>query len=559
MDTVWEILQRLWRRASGHGVRALFFGLTAMQAGAVWLHRSFPTQDGPVQLYYTDVLADLLRGGGRYSAYFRTNSHSPVYCFFNYALLLLNQVFSPLTSERVLVCLYVVAFSLGVWFLVRSVERQNDWLPFFLLPFAFHSYLYLGIYNFSFGIAALLFAMGVWLRSTPGWTWKASLLWLALVAVLCVMHPLTLAFLGLFISGHMAAIFVGACRAAEGGIWGRMRAAWRHIARSVATAAPVAAAMLWVASLSSSAAHGPAVSEHVDIAYRLRGLLQMAPLSPFVDPLYRFCLLLLLLLPGSLVAIRSVRASWRHRPAAGAAIFALGLTAAVGLALFALGPRWFLGAGYFAARMSVIFVVCCLSALAPLTLPRPLHRAALATAVCVVTLMAVIRYRQTATVVNALIPIYDARPLQEGGWGAIVSGEEEGVDGLNFNPYFWAGAHYARESKAVLLNTPWIYGPLAIITPRAVHAWDGASPESMRRILSSAGQQGAVSRVVFVCGGKWDPAQREMASSISLTRGLGLVRVFESEVNYCDGRAGAARTPGYTEGSLSNGKPEGMR
>jgi hypothetical protein len=374
------------------------------------------------------------------------------------------------------------------------------------------------------------------------------LLWLALLAALCAIHPLTLAFLGLFISGHMAAIFVGACRAAEGGIWGRMRAGWRHIARSVAIAAPVAAAMLWVSTFSSSAASGPAVSSHADVADRLRCLLQMIPLSPFFAPLYRFGLLLLVLLPASLVAIRPVRASWRHRPAAGAASFALGVTAAVGLALFVLGPSWFLGAGFFADRMSVIFVVCFLAALAPLTLPRPLRRALLATAVCVLPLLAVIRYRQTATVVNALIPIYDARPLQEGGWGAIVSGAE-GVDGLNFNPYYWAGAHYARESKAVLLNAPWIYGPLAIFTPRAAHAWDGASPESMRRILS-AGPQGVAPKIAFVCGGKWDPAHREMTSSISLTRSLGLVRVFESEVYYCDGRGGAATALGHLPNAL---------
>jgi hypothetical protein len=559
MITVWEILQRLRRRASGHGVQALFFGLTAVQAGAVWLHRSFPTQDGPVQLYYTDVLADLLRDGGRYSAYFRLNSLTPVYCFFNYALLLLNQMFSPLTSERILVCLYVVVFSLGVRFLVHSVEPRNDWLPFLLLPFAFHTFLYLGIYNYSFGIAALLFAMGVWLRSMPGWTTRALLLWFVLVAALITMHQLTLAFLGLFISVHLAATFLSACRAAGGGIWGRMRAGWQRIALSVAIAAPVAVAMLWVASFASSAIRTATVSEHVDVASRLRGLLQMVFLSPFSDPLYRFCLLLLVLLPASLVAVRSVRVWRTDRPAAGAATFALGLTAAVALAVFALGPPWFLGAGYFAARMSVIFVVCSLPALAPLTLPRPLRRAVLATAVCLITLLAVIRYRQTAAVVNALTPIYDARPLQEGGWGAIVSGEEGGVDGLTFNPYFWAGAHYARLGKAVLLNAPWIYGRLAVITPRAVHAWDGAQPDRMRRILSSPEQQGVAPKIAFVCGGKWDHAHLEMASSIDLTRDLGFVRVFESEVNYCDGRTGARTTAGTTEARQFSGKPERMR
>ena len=529
----------------------MFFALTALQAGAVWLHRSFPTQDGPIQLYYTDVLADLLRGGGTYSAYFRLNSHAPVYCFFNYAMLLLNQVFAPLTSERILVCLYVVAFSFGARFLIHSIDRRNDWLPFFFLPFAFHSYLYLGIYNFTFGIATLLFAMGVWLRSAPRWTWRASLLWLALLAALCIMHQLTLAFLGLFIAGQAAATWVGRWRAAEGGIGGRAWAASRHVARSVAMAVPVGAAMLWVASFSSSAVSSPAVGVQFGVAVRLRGLLQMIPLSPFINPLYRFCLLLFVLLPVPLIAIRAVRASWTDRPAAGAASFGLGLTAAVGLALFVLAPWWFLGAGYFASRMSLIFVVCYLAALAPLRLPGTLRRAVLAIVVCLLPLLAVIRYRQTEAIVNRLAPVYDARPLLAGQWGAIVSGEEGDVPGLMFNPYYWAGAHYARQGRAVLLNAPWIYGPLAIITTRNAHAWDGVSPDRMLRILSSAGQLGATSKIGFVCGGKWDyPEHRAMASSASLTRGLGFVRVFESEVYYCDGRAGITTLAGQLSSAL---------
>jgi hypothetical protein len=274
----------------------------------------------------------------------------------------------------------------------------------------------------------------------------------------------------------------------------------------------------------------------------------MIPLSPFINPLYQFCLLMFVLLPLLLITIRAVRASWKDRLAAGAASFGLGLTAVVALALFTLAPRWFLGAGYFAARMSLIFVVCCLAALAPFSLPETLRRAALAIVICLLPLLALIRYRQTDAIVNRLTPLYDARPLLAGKWGAIVSGEEEDVPGLRFNPYYWAGAHYARQGRAVLLNAPWIYGSLAIITTRNAHAWDGVSPGKMLRILSSAGQQRAASKIDFVCGGKWDyPEHRAMASSASLTRGLGFVRVFESEIYYCDGRAGSITLAGFDQ------------
>jgi len=240
------------------------------------------------------------------------------------------------------------------------------------------------------------------------------------------------------------------------------------------------------------------------------------------------------LLPVSLITIRAARNTWRPGQTALAGSLALALTATLGVGLFVFGPPWLFGMGFFTDRMSVIFVVCGLAAMAPLTLPKPLRRAAIATAVCVLPVMTAIRDRQTAPLVRALAPIYDAKPAETGGWGAIVSGTET-VDGLMFNPYYWAGAHYARQSQAILLNTPWIYGRLAIFRPRTTHPWDGAPPDDMLRILSAA-EPAAASQVGFICGGKWDPAHHEMASSDSLTRGLGLVRVFESDVYYCDGK-----------------------
>jgi hypothetical protein len=438
----------------------------------------------------------------------------------------------------VLVSLYVAAFSIGAWFLIRSIEPGNHWLAFFVIPFAFHNYLYLGIYNFTFGIAVLLFAMGVWLRAAPAWTWRGWLLWLALILLLCSVHPLSLAFLGLFAAGHTLAILVATTRAGTGNLSDRLRTGWGRIARSVAAGAVLGIALLWVATYSASASVAAAAKDphlvQAPAADRLRMLLQMVPLSPYFAPVYRFCLLLLVLLPVSLIAIRAARDTWKPSQAAKAGCLALALTAALGLGLFVFGPPWLFAMGYFADRMSVIFVVCGLAALAPLTLPKPLRHAAVAVAVCVLPLMTVIRDRQTAPLVRALAPIYDAKPADTGGWGAIVSGTET-VDGLMYNPYYWAGAHYARQRQAILMNAPWIYGRASIFTPRAAHPWDGASPDDMLRILSGV-ERAAASQVGFICGGKWDPAHHEMASSDSLTRGLGLVRVFESDVYYCDGK-----------------------
>src|SRR4051812_4984100 len=111
------MLRRTWHWILGlDGCEKLFFIFTALQAGAVWLHRAFPTQDGPTQIYLADVLEDLVRGSGAYSKYFQVQGYAHPYSFSLYALMALNQVFVPLTSERMLVCLYFVAFGLGARF-----------------------------------------------------------------------------------------------------------------------------------------------------------------------------------------------------------------------------------------------------------------------------------------------------------------------------------------------------------------------------------------------------------------------------------------------------------
>ena len=152
-----------------------------------------------MQRYLSDVLEDLIRKTGAYSSYYQLQGYAHPYSFSLYALVALNQVFQPLTSERVLVFVYFVAFALGVRFLIRSVNAENHWLPLFLIPFAYNEYLSLGIYNFSYAMALVMFLMGLWLRWSGAWTATRSVIWLALLMVLAWMHHVPLGILGVFV------------------------------------------------------------------------------------------------------------------------------------------------------------------------------------------------------------------------------------------------------------------------------------------------------------------------------------------------------------------------
>jgi hypothetical protein len=154
-------------------------------------------------------------------------------------------------------------------------------------------------------------------------------------------------------------------------------------------------------------------------------------------------------------------------------------------------------------------------------LPANLRRAAIGIAVCLAVLLVGVRDRETGRIVSKLTPLYDARPGTVGGSGALVSAVVADP-GIYFNPYLWSGAHYVRARRAVLLNAPWIYGPMAVITPRERHPWDGLGPETMGDVLP-------LQRANFVCGGTPAPVAP------------GMVRVFASDWYHCDKTDEASR------------------
>jgi hypothetical protein len=528
-------LQRMFDHARSLDIyERLFFILTTIQAGVVWLHRSFPTQDGPFQIYLANVLGDLIRGTGIYSSYYQAQGYVHPYSFTVYALMLLNQVFHPLIAEKILVSVYFVVFALGARFLVRSIHAENHWLPLFMLPFAFNTYLCLGIYNFSFGIALMMFLAGVWLRWSGQWSIVRSLLWLSLLMLLALMHHVPLLILGGFAGIHLIARAVQFLRSgspAPAGIF----AAWQKLRGDAGNALLLAAPLGWYGSfaLASARSVAPTIAA-VQVSWldRIKALMEMLPISPYLVSGYCFCLVVLVVAPSALLLLRPSGVSFALNPAA--ACLALSASAAVCLAVYVFGPHFLFGHshGYFAERMALPFVIFVLAALAPLQLPPNLGRIAAIFVTALLLHMTAVRERETARMVADLTPLYDAQPTPPGSSGAIIAGTE-GLEGLTFNPYYWAGALYAQQGQAVLLNASWTYEPISLVATRHAHPWDDTtSPDHFRQVLQKSGvpQSPPIS---FLCGGKWDASSKRAGSA--LAQQSGLVPVFDSSVYYCYG------------------------
>ena len=106
-----------------------FLALLAATALILWAAPVFPSQDGPAHLYYVDVLRGVLTHSAPYAQYFRIKSLLTPYVLEYYSLLALELIFPAATSEKVLLCGYVLLFGFGFRYLVESVaERRSPWI-----------------------------------------------------------------------------------------------------------------------------------------------------------------------------------------------------------------------------------------------------------------------------------------------------------------------------------------------------------------------------------------------------------------------------------------------
>ncbi len=159
----------------------------------IWLFEYFPTQDGPIHLSNAKVFLEYDNPACPVlPEYYRLNSGIGPNWFSLLSLAGLLRLFSPAIAEKLLLSAYVLALLGSAYFAILGISRRNRFLLLLVFPFVFNYFVFLGFYNFIFGLPFVFLFLGIVLRSGSRLGWReASLLALASVLAFFI-HPLTM-------------------------------------------------------------------------------------------------------------------------------------------------------------------------------------------------------------------------------------------------------------------------------------------------------------------------------------------------------------------------------
>jgi hypothetical protein len=185
--------------------RVLFFVLLALQLVPLWSVHYFLTGDGPCHLYNAKVLLDFFQGGEAKSFFsswmFVNTALEPNWFSHATMSLLMGLGTPPFLAEKLLQTFYVLAFGLGLRFMIRQLNPNALFLSTFGLLLTYHHVFQMGFYNYSCSLAIMFWTTGYWLKHRQDWN-AGRMLGLGLGFVLLYFcHPIGLLLSFLMIGG----------------------------------------------------------------------------------------------------------------------------------------------------------------------------------------------------------------------------------------------------------------------------------------------------------------------------------------------------------------------
>jgi hypothetical protein len=471
----------------------------------------FPSQDGPLHLYYVNIFRQLLsHREGVYSQTFYVAHILPPYSLYYYGLIAIGTLTSLETADKLLVCLCFIILAVGLRTLVRTVSGRSEWVPFLILPILINWPLMMGFVNYSLATGMACFALAIWCGA-----WKLSGAWrrvcfLVMLAAIVLTHPVPWMFVLAFTGFDLA------CRLLA--LWPR-QTGWKHAPETTSFLAD----LLTVLVASSAVLYLRLFSPQIRSADTApAGLfLREAPLRAT-----RY-------LSGRGLAVFSGNnpAAWIHRGVLGiilvsALVFTLsgllrpvqddnarrgrvwGWFAIAFVIALPLIPPNLNGSWFFAARLLSLVYIALVVACSP-RLGRSRMAIPLASLCAILSLFNLaVSVKRLSPIAREIATLRDAPVVHTARPGLLMRFPSYDYPaGLGYEPFYWAGAAYFRRNNLLLYDTAWLELPIIPIKPRPqqLAALDSAflvrTPVNGAAEFSTTQSRAAtLSRVGFVLG-----------------------------------------------------------
>ena len=437
----------------------------------------FPTQDGPMHLYYVRIMQAILlhHDPGLFPKYFTIKHLLPPYSLYYYLLLFLGQFVSLVTADKLIICLYVFLFLFGFRFLAQSIGSGSDLVTLLATTLVLNWSLGMGFVNFCLSTSIALWAIGLWCRAAQMTEPRSRTVRLAIFAVLCwtvmLTHPVPLLGVLAFCWLEFTIRFLRRKR------YLALGNASTH--GEVSVSLPVLGDVVTLLLASSAVFYVSAFTQHAvlrqtlddtapnSVGARAVQLMLLGKLAPFggqgiAEILNRGCLLLVLVFALAL-GLQAIRRSIR------AGEWTLGNTWTVLSFLLCIAipflPPDLNNSHFFSARLVLYVWIAALigsSGVQPSLLKPSFIRSAAAFAVLFAAFTLFLAIQRINPIARDIARSEDG-PTHDPAVGLLLRATDYRRSiNLTYDPYLWSGARIFRRAGSIIYNTPWL--DLQIIT-----------------------------------------------------------------------------------------------
>ncbi len=438
----------------------LFVALVALYCAWILSFPVFPTQDGPIHLYYAQVLSKLHSGPSVFNNYFAIRYPIPPYAVHYLILLTLYHFVTAVMAEKLVICLIVVLTSYGFLHLVRSVSHASSPLALLGIPLSLGWTIGMGFHNYGLSLGLSLFAISFWIRARDRDSNRYRVMFVVFTMAMLFTHPVPL-LMTLLVA--WADFFIAACfafRSGEGSSFFRTRSQkaglWSLFTASLT--------LVYIALFVSGSRTSENLHHRLLQGGMLRDLLHGRPLLLVSGTLGTGLYLLLLFClagVGIFLAARNLREDWRTKNSNGRTSVAL---AAIALAIFyPLIPRSINGSDFFADRLVVYIWYFLIAIMTPAFSAAAPRVKTLAEVLSVaLSLWVLLIYDSDVRKISIVMDRLEHASLAAPGpRGVFIDPPVVPVSGhLTYDPYIWSAARYFRNTNTIMMNAPWLDLPI---------------------------------------------------------------------------------------------------